>query len=162
MSENVSRRPRDLSYRVVCGLIIVVVIWLLLTPFVPAVAMSTMRRFQLASKSFAWWALQQPVPSMYNFANQTQVRSTPPGFPEPIISLADENDDRRWRYINHYPTRQLTFANARYAWLREGKDQWLETKTSYRGQVLTSVIHAKYVGEGKYEFLRENEIKETP
>ncbi|MGB7342631.1 MAG: hypothetical protein WBD20_00310 [Pirellulaceae bacterium] len=157
-----SKRPRDLSYRVVCGLIIGVVVWLLLMPFVPSVAMSTMRRFHLASDSFVIWSIQQPVPSMYNFANQFHARGTPPGFPEPILSLeADEAADD-WRYINHYPTRKMTFADGRYDLLRFSKDQWLEFKTTYRGQELNSLIHAKPVGRGEYEVVREEITEASP
>ncbi|QDT08836.1 hypothetical protein [Planctomycetes bacterium K23_9] len=156
------KRPRDLSYRVVCGMIIAVVVWMLLMPFVPSVAMSTMRRFHLASDSFVLWCVQQPVPSMYNFANQFHARKTPLGFPETILSLDDQEVGDDWRYINHFPTRRLTFADGRYDLLRYSKNQWLEFKTTYRGQELNSLIHAKPVGPGEYEVIRKEIAEDSP
>jgi hypothetical protein len=151
-----TRKPRDLSYRLICGMIIAVVVWLLLTPFVPSVAMETMKRFHLGSDSFALWSLQQTVPSMYNFANQFHSSETPPGFPIDVMSLDEqEANDQDWRYINHYPSRRLTFADGRYDLLRYSKNQWCQLKTTYRGQSLKTLIHAKPVGRGQYEVVRE-------
>ena len=161
MSQNTDQpsRPRDMSYRVVCSLIIAVVIWLLLTPFVPSVAMSTMKRFHLGSDSFSLWALQQPVPSMYNFANQFHASQTPPGFPIEAIALGATEEENAWRYVNHYPARKLTFADGRYNLLRFGKNQWCSLKTTYRGQSLETLIHAKPVDRGAYEVIREKVVE---
>lgn len=159
MNGDRAKRPRDISYRIVCGMIIAVVIWLLMIPFVPSVAMSTMKRFHLSSDSYLLWSLQQPVPSMYNFANQFHAQDTPPGFPAPIISLDEQEAGDDWRYINHYPARKLTFADGRYDLLRYSRDQWVELKTTYRGQALETLIHAKPVGRGEYEVVREEIVE---
>jgi hypothetical protein len=49
----------------------------------------------------------------------------------------------------------LTFADGRYDLLRYSKNQWCQLKTTYRGQSLKTLIHAKPVGRGQYEVVRE-------
>ena len=138
MAEQNESPPRDIAFRVVISLVIVVAIWLLLTPFVPPVAMSTMKRFHLRSDSFATWAIQQPIPAMYNFANLSSTRDTPLGMIQPVFE-----DEVQQRYVNHFPTRLMTFADGRYRMLNFGKPHWLELKTSYRGQTIETTYFAK-------------------
>lgn len=140
-----TRRKPDLGFQAIVALLVVVAAWLLLMPWVPAIASATMHRFHLRSGSFASWAIQQPIPSMYNFANRFEMREIPAGFLDPIF----ETDQKR--YINHFPTRVLTFANTRYHYLHQGRDQWLTIDTSYRGQSIESVYHAKPIGGGGFE-----------
>ncbi|NND97658.1 MAG: hypothetical protein HKN47_10060 [Pirellulaceae bacterium] len=140
--------PRDIAYRVLISLIVVVVIWELLTPLVPSVAMTTMKRFHLRTESFWLWAIQQPVPSMYNFGNTVEIHSIPPGMIDPILP------GERPRYLNHFPLRRLTFADGRYDHLRKGDHKWFEAKSTYRGQELTTMVHAKPIGDGVYEIIR--------
>jgi hypothetical protein len=118
-------------------LISVVVVWLLLMPLVPTIARQTMLRFHLRSHSFAQWAIQFPIPSMYNFANQYEVRATPPGLIDPLA------DDTQPRYINHFPPRLVTFFDTRERLLRDGTDRWLTLQSSYRGQRIRTLLHAE-------------------
>ena len=138
MAEKDESPPRDIAFRVIMCIVGAVVVWLLLTPFVDSVAMSTMKRFHLRSDHFASWAIQQPVPSMYNFANLSNTRDTPPGMIQSVLA-----DEVQQRYVNHFPTRLMTFADGRYGMLNWGRHNWLELTTTYRGQSLQTTYYAK-------------------
>lgn len=129
----------------VCG----VAIWLLLMPFFPAIAAVTLRRFHLQGDSFAAWAVQAPIPTMYNFSNRYEVRDLPEGFIVPVL------DTTKPRYINHFPVRVFTFADGRWTLLHSGQDRWITCWSSYRGQTLQTKWHAKPISEGRFELVRE-------
>ncbi len=139
----------DFGFLLIVALVAAVVLWLLLTPFLPSVASSTLRRFHLRGDSFVWWSIQQPIPSMYNFANTYEIRDLPPGLIDPIF-----DDEIERHYINHFPARVLTWASRRYRNLHDRKDRWVTIETSYRGLTLTSRFHAKPDGEGGYQLVR--------
>lgn len=139
---------RDYGFIAIVALSIVIAIWLLLMPWVPAIASSTMNRFHLRGDSFAWWAIQAPIPSMYNFANRFEVREFPAGLVDPILDTTEK------RYINHFPTRVLTFANTRYRFLAEGKDRWVTIDSTYRGQTVETQFHAKKLEDAGFELVR--------
>lgn len=141
-------RTRDYGFIVIVVMVVVVAVWLLLMPFVPAIASATLHRFHLRSESFPWWAIQQPIPSMYNFANRFEVREFPPGLVDPIL------DNTEKRYINHFPTRVLTFANTRYLHLNKGADRWVTIDSTYRGQTVETRFHAKALDGGGFELVR--------
>jgi len=141
-------RPRDYGFIVIVALVVVMTTWLLLMPLVPAIASATLRRFHLRTGSFLTWAIQQPIPSMYNFANRYEVREFPPGLVDPIIDTAEK------RYINHFPSRVLTFANTRYVHLAAGEDRWVTIESSYRGQAIETRFHAKAKAAGGFELVR--------
>lgn len=150
MAGQAPTRTRDPLYVVILGAVCCVSVWLLLMPFVPAIARTTMQRFHLSTQSYPVWAAQAPIPAMYNFGNQYEIRDLPEGLITPVL------DSSRPRYINHFPTRVLTFANGRYTLLSPGQDRWLTFWSSYRGQTLVSKIHAKPIGEGRFEWVRES------
>ncbi len=139
----------DYCFLLIVGLVASVTLWLLLTPFVPSVASSSLHRFHLRSDSFAWWSIQQPIPSMYNFGNRFEVAEFPPGLIDPIFAVVTER-----RYINHFPARVLTWASRRNRNLGDGKDRWATIESSYRGQTLTTRFHAQGDGEGGYKLIR--------
>lgn len=112
-----------------------VLLWILLTPILPSVAIHTLQRFHLRTNSFAAWALQFPIPSMYNFANEYQIDDYPSG----LVTLVFEEETPR--FLNHFPARCFTFADARGQQLREGHHKWVTLETSYRGQKLVSKFH---------------------
>ncbi|MCC9599670.1 hypothetical protein LOC67_03780 [Stieleria sp. JC731] len=143
------KRP-DYLFIAILGLASAVSVWLLLMPFYPAIARTTMRRFHLNTDSFALWAIQAPVPAMYNFGNQYEISDLPEGLITPVL------DTTRPRYINHFPTRLLTFANGRYSLLHEGRHCYLTIRSSYRGQTLESKILAQPLGDGRYEWIRQS------
>lgn len=150
MDAQTHKRSRDPLFGVIVAGMVCVAVWMLLMPFYPAIARMSLRRFHLSTESFAVWAAQAPIPSMYNFGNQYEIRDLPEGLITPVL------DSTRPRYINHYPTRILTFANGRYALLRKGQDRWTTFWSSYRGQRLETKVHAKPVGEGRFEWVRQS------
>ncbi|MGB7326449.1 MAG: hypothetical protein WBD31_16365 [Rubripirellula sp.] len=133
---------RDFGFIAIVALIVVTAAWILLMPWVPAIASATLHRFHLRSSSFGVWAVQFPIPSMYNFANRYEMTDVPPGLIDPILlDPVDGETDKR--YVNHFPFRLLTFSNARHRYLRSGRDCWLTIDSSYRGQKLETHVHAK-------------------
>ena len=146
-------QSRDYGFIAIVALLIVIAVWLLLMPLLPAIASSTLHRFHLRSESFVWWAIQQPIPSMYNFANRFEVSRFPPGLVDPIF------DDTEKRYINHFPLRILTFANTRYRFLLAGQDRWVTVDSTYRGQTLETRVHAKALEGGGFELVRLPELE---
>ena len=147
------KQTPDYGFFAIVFFVIVVAAWLLLTPFVPAIASSTLHRFHLQSESFSWWAIQQPIPAMYNFANRYEVREFPPGLVDPIL-VDPILDSSEKRYINHFPTRVLTFANTRYQYLNKGEHRWVTVDSTYRGQTLETRFHAQPLESGGFELLR--------
>jgi len=162
---------RDLGFYLILVALALVSGWLLLMPWVPSIAESTMERFHLRSSSFAWWAVQQPIPAMYNFANRTEIRDLPPadhlvGLVDPFLldPLATEatnaspaDPSRRelgivgGRMINHFPTREFTFANGRYRYLRGEDPRWFVLESRYRGSELSSTYELRPLPEGGWQ-----------
>ncbi len=124
--------------------------WLLLMPFIPAVGRAALKRFHLVTESFPLWCVQSPIPAMYNFGNQYEIRDLPEDLFTPVL------DSRRPRYINHFPSRIVTFANGRYTLLQPGQDRWLTYRSSYRGQTLETKVHLKPLGGGRFEYIRRS------
>lgn len=140
------RRP-DYFFGVIVALVLSIFLWLLLMPWVPAIASVTLHRFHLRTGTFMGWAIQQPIPSMYNFANRFEVREIPEGLLDPVLDTAEK------RYLNHFPPRILTFANTRYRYLHDGKDRWLTIDSSYRGQTIQTRYHARPRQSGGYDMI---------
>lgn len=139
---------RDYGFLAFVLLITIIAVWLLLMPLVPAIASAALHRFHLRSSTFLWWAVQQPIPSMYAFANRYEVRESPPGEIDPVIETNQK------RYINHFPTRVLTFANMRYRLLNDGRDRWVTIESTYRGQTIKTTLHAKPLPGGGFALVR--------
>ena len=68
----------DYAFRAITITLLLVAGWLLAMPWTPAIARSTMKRFHLQTESFLLWAIQQPIPPMYSFANKVKVTTSPP------------------------------------------------------------------------------------
>lgn len=130
----------DWFYRILVSALAAVAIWLLAMPWVPTIAGCTMRRFHLQSDSFAVWAIQQPIPPMYSFANTAQVRTSAP--------TGDQDGVLENRMINHFPTRMFTFANGRARYLLDDSDKWFVFQSSYRGQQVNSVYRLESHPDG--------------
>ncbi|MCA9138466.1 MAG: hypothetical protein KDB00_16960, partial [Planctomycetales bacterium] len=133
----------DWFFRILVAALFAVAIWLLAMPWVPAIAGSTMRRFHLQTGSFAGWAIQQPIPPMYSFANTVQVRTS-----DPNTSIDDPSDVLAERMVNHFPTRMFTFANGRARYLLDDHEKWFVLRSSYRGQQVDSVYKLQQQPDG--------------
>lgn len=139
---------RDYGFLATVSLIAAIAIWLLLMPFVPAIAGATMRRFHLRSSSFVGFAAQFPIPAMYNFSNRSNVKDVPPGFVDPLFGELDSGES--FRYINHYPARDATFATGRYRNLKDRRDHWFTLESTYRGQTIRTEWHLESLGADGY------------
>ncbi|TWT91355.1 hypothetical protein [Neorhodopirellula pilleata] len=160
-----NRRP-DWGYRAFLIGSIASAVWMLLTPVVPFVSDCLMRRFHLRTASYSAWALQQAIPPMYSFRNTVEVRNVPldvmdSGWLDPFLldPLADPisplgvtgsntTTSNRFgviasRTINHFPAREITFANTRYRYFSEPEnrsqaDRWFVLESTYGSRSLRS------------------------
>lgn len=129
-----------------------VVGYLVATPIFPDIAMRTMRRFHLVEDRFVVWAIQFPIPAMYNFSNRWCVGEGPLE-PEsgvfathvtPLDLTSAESDTLpagivpmdRWRHANHFPARVMTFADGRYKHLFRHQPRHFFLHSAYRGNEL--------------------------
>ena len=116
---------RDLASATLLSLIILAAFWILLLPLNQTVQKTFLARFHLASSSFPICAVQQPIPSMYNFENRVWISPVPitqselnqalsksnnsnPRVGLPATSLTDL-ETVETEQINHFPTRAFTF-----------------------------------------------------
>jgi len=135
----------------IVALVATIAIWLLLMPLVPAIASVTLRRFHLRTDSFVAWAVQFPIPAMYNFANRFEVRDS---VADPSGDAMEDSAAPTRRMVNHFPSRIFTFGDGRYLHLRHGEDRWLTIESSYRGQTLRSQFHAEALPGGGFKLHR--------
>ncbi|MEM9365005.1 MAG: hypothetical protein AAGD07_03340 [Planctomycetota bacterium] len=162
----------DWGYHTIRGALALVALWLLLMPWTTSIAITSMNRFHLKTRSFWLWAAMQPIPSMYNFANTTEVRSLPPtddlvGLIDPLVlnplgfdldPLAASPANRRnetvgviaQRTLNHFPARDMTWATARHRWLQARQDRWFIFRSTYRGHTVESQFHLQPDERGGY------------
>ena len=142
-------------------------------PWTPAISQSLMNRFHLRTNTFAGWAVQQPIPAMYSFHNTTEIRNLPldafeSGLLDPILfdPLAIPGDVNRGasrigvlggRTLNHFPAREITFANSRDRYLRDPATKWFVLESTYRGRTLRSVYELQRDEDVEWEMKRINE-----
>ena len=139
-------RP-DWTYRSIIVLIAAVAVWLLSMPFCPFIQRTALRRFHLQTDSFAAWAMQAPVPAMYNFHNRYRIESQPwdaTFFERPVTGS-----------INHFPVRLYTFAETRPLLLPQTNRRMLTVQSRYRGQTLTTRWTVTELRDGGYELVDE-------
>lgn len=167
---SVPKRP-DWAYRILLALAGVVAGWLLIMPVCPPIIRSTMDRFHLRSNSFAWWAVQTPIPAMYNFKNTSEVRDLPPGeqlggLIDPILlSPLDEVEAPLGilskRVLNHYPAREFTFANGRVRHLQGDATRWLVIESFYQGESMRSAYQLERDDSGGWRMARIEDTSEV-
>jgi hypothetical protein len=122
---------RDVAGALLCALVICISIWQLALPLSRSVQDATLARFHLASPSFAGWALQQPIPSMYSFENRYW-----------IIDEESNHTVHESKIVNHFPTRLFTFGDNRYRLLNEGISKTLVVRSRYRGNERVTLCRA--------------------
>ncbi len=131
--------------------------WLLLLPFSSTVQRATLRRFQMQTPTFWQWAVQQPIPAMYNAENRAQVILTEP------TGDGTLNGERRFaapRYLNHFPFRLVTFGDGRFDFLRFGQPVAFHLESSYRGHRLETHWRATPRQEGGGHVIALQEARE--
>ena len=128
-------------------LITVVAAWVVALPFSSAVQDSYLKRFHLDSSSFTAWAVQQPVPAMYNFENrywtgpQTLTPDELKQLEKIAAKLTDDVDERgqfigiETNAINHFPSRSFTFAFTRQ-YLKHNPHRYFYLRSRYRDRVI--------------------------
>ena len=144
------------------GLLMVIVgvaVWLIVLPFSRSVQTTCLQRFHLATPSFVQWAIQQPVPSMYNFENRYWVaehrlsaaeleslarneQTADPSIKEPTNDGAKDGLPIT-KMANHFPARIFTFADSRYHYLENKDARFLYMRSRYRGNELISLFEVQ-------------------
>lgn len=127
---NSAANKPDFGFRAILLLILLVACWLLALPMSRFVQRASLNRFHLQTRSFALWAVQQPIPAMYNFHNRYEIRPSPwakdsPGQAPFVRGTA-----------NHFPLRLFTFGDNRAIFLRSPERRQIDIWSSYRGEEL--------------------------
>ena len=100
-------RQRDLLAVCIVAWIIVVIGWSVSMVFSTVMRDMALKRFHLESESFLCWAVNQSVPSMYNFENRVQFTNQLIG--DGPFDATDETYDKAT--LNHFPARYITFGD---------------------------------------------------
>jgi hypothetical protein len=120
----------DRGYRGILVAVAVVAFWLLAMPFSRFIQKTTLDRFHLQTRSFLVWAIQAPVPAMYNFHNRYRV--------EPRFQDSTSTGDPLTGTVNHFPVRLYTFGETRRFMMRDQARHMLTVESRYRGHSLTT------------------------
>jgi hypothetical protein len=125
-------RTRDILAAGLVVLMALVAAWLLALPLSPLIQSASLERFHLRSSRFLWWAVQQPIPAMYNFENRYWASR----FPLERGQLDETPAHIETSMINHFPGRVYTFANNRGRLLHTREPHFLYMRSRYRGRDL--------------------------
>ncbi|QDT11117.1 hypothetical protein [Planctomycetes bacterium K23_9] len=143
----------DVGFVAIVFLVIAISTWLLLMPAVPAIAQTTINRFHFRTASFSQWAIQQPIPAMYNLANRFQVTQRSADGSDQVLASG---------MVNHFPARKITFANGRYRNLKTRCACDLQVTSSYRGLQQRTQFHIEPQSDGGFVMSRSpvDEVQE--
>jgi hypothetical protein len=159
-------KSKDLATLALLLAILLTAGWTLSLPFSETVQESTLKRFHLASPNFATWAIQQPVPSMYNFDNRYW--SSPQYLNENDLQAAElgsgpielvSQDDSKpligveTDAINHFPARTITFAFSRIN-LSNHPHRHIYLRSRYRGKEIKSSFRTTPVTDSEIRLER--------
>jgi len=148
---------RDIPSAILLLAILAAGLWMAALPLSTQVQQTFLRRFHLASSSYPVWAIQQTVPSMYNFENKYWFSHRPMS-QDVIDQLASEETRivntkgistvRRntgseteivSNMVNHFPTRVATFADERIH-LKDNPKGFYYFRTRYRGEEIKTTF----------------------
>lgn len=87
-------------------------------------------QFHLTSPSFLVWAVNQPVPAMYNFANEIWIGNRPKNASNEIPLGSPFKYYYTW--VNHYPLRVVTFSWYRSMIYKDKDYKYISMRTAYR------------------------------
>lgn len=156
------RNSKDIPSTLLLAAIVGIALWIVALPMSATVQEAYLRRFHLASPSFLSWAIQQPVPAMYNFENQVTISAAkleelevkPPESTSdvPTPNPTDENTIADFM-INHFPTRSFTFGHTR-SHLKENPAGNYHLTTRYRGREIRSLFELTPVTETEIRIKR--------
>lgn len=154
------RNSNDMASMVLLTGIVVVASWIIALPFNRSVQETYLRRFHLASPNFAVWAIQQPVPSMYNFENRVWASQNPVTTEELNASMIQNQTDRQSTEsakrvnriktdpVNHFPTRYFTFGETR-SFLKQNPSRYYYLRTRYRDLEIRSAFEISPVSDSE-------------
>ena len=132
-----SLRAGDWGALVLVGVVALIYVRLLLMPFLPSIQRAAIDRFHLTTPSFVLWAIQQPIPPMYNLENQVWFSRR--ALTDEELLLAKPLPEVQYEYINHFPIRKVTFAGSRYRCFKDERSGWLYLRSRYQETVKTTV-----------------------
>lgn len=129
----------------------------LLLPLCPRCRHGFVAAQHLRVRPFSCWAALQFVPSMYNFANEGWISDRPLS-----TAMLDGRqpipDHVVHTWINHYPTRFITFGAARLAVPYEAKTMHFYFRSRYQGEQVDSHYVARPSGNAVLVRLTEDEV----
>ena len=138
-----SWKSKDVPSLFLLVVIVTAAAWISVLPLSSTVQETFLRRFHLASAGFPSWAIQQTIPSMYNFENKVWISSE--RLMQHEIDQLDNDESRvanssadnkinvQSSMVNHFPTRLATFADSR-AQLKHTPNGYLYLRSRYRGK----------------------------
>lgn len=160
---NQSWKTKDVPSLLLFAAIAAVGLWIAALPLSTTVQEKYLRRFHLASADFPGWAIQQTIPSMYNFENKAWFS------PEPLMQYEiDELDNEESRItnpsdgetdnvtssmVNHFPTRLATWADKRMLLLRH-PNSYLYLRSRYRGKEIKSTFKLEPGTDSEFKLKR--------
>ncbi len=138
-----SWKSKDMPSLVLVAVIVMAAMWILSLPLSSAVQETYLRRHHLASADFPRWAIQQTIPSIYNFENKVWI--SPERLMQFELDQLDNDESRvvsgflgekrniESSMVNHFPTRLATFADERVQLVRN-PNGYLYLRSRYRGK----------------------------
>ena len=152
----------DFPAAVLFGLILITSGWLVLLPFNRSIQQTSLKRFHLATPNYLAWAIQQPIPAMYNFENQYWLSNKPLMDDQFDLSPKEfqtgEGEEKiESSYANHFPARIVTFGDGRFTHLRETKStRYLSLQSRYRQEGLRTAMVLEPQATGGFRMTRED------
>ena len=156
---------KDVASKILLTVIVGVSIWIAALPLSSTVQETYLRRFHLSSPNFAVWAIQQPVPAMYNFENRVWASQMPADFvelydsmhPDPThgqsTNAAEQDKGIETDPVNHFPTRAFTFGHTR-SFLKQYPLSYFYLRSRYRDLEIRSGFKISRVSETEVQVNR--------
>ena len=157
-------KSKDASSALMLTAIVGIAVWIVALPISSTVQETYLNRFHLATSSFVGWAVQQPVPAMYNLENRFWFRRTrltedeidqlATGKPDCVGEDASEDSKPiQTDAINHFPTRTFTFAYSRN-FLKRDPSGYFYLRSRYRDREIWSMFQAEPLSASKFMIKR--------
>lgn len=129
---------------------IVIACWIVSTVFLSSTRRRAMERFQLATPSFAQWAVMAPVPAMYNYENRIQFTN------QWIDESEFDQEHKSWFAcpVNHFPARCITFGEFSPMFFGDEKHGTFEMSTRFRESELISRWEIQEQSDGSLKVRR--------
>ena len=164
-----SWKSKDIPSLILLAIIVVATLWISVLPLSTTVQETFLRRFHLASADFSSWAIQQTIPSMYNFENKVWTS------PEPLMQYeidrlhneasreikasgntkesAGQKRNIQSSMVNHFPTRLATFADMRNR-LKSSPNGYFYLRSRYRGKEIKTTFKVEPGTDSEFKLKR--------